>query len=111
MVCTKDTGIRDMASELRMWPPIWKAVSGKVAMMMSLLGLRMPFFSTGKASRTDLLCLASQAKNRHHPVTRKNWMMVRVTGRFKVVRIDFDEVLVMIEVAYQKRHSNLEASA
>jgi hypothetical protein len=31
IVCTNDTGMRDMASELRMWPPIWKAVNGSVA--------------------------------------------------------------------------------
>lgn len=91
-----------MASELRMWPPIWNAVSGRVAMMTSLFGLRMPFLSTGAASRSDALRLASQDKNMHQKETSRNWTIVRVTGLGRAVRMALEEVLERMEVVYQK---------
>lgn len=107
IVCTSDTGIRDMASEFRMCPPIWNAVSGSVAMMMSLLGFRIPFLSTGMSSRTVALRLASHEKKIHQNETSKNWTMVRVTGLGRAVRMALDEVLVMMEVKYHTPQSIL----
>lgn len=104
IVCTSDTGIRDIASEFRMWPPIWKAVSGSVAMTISRFGRRMPFFRTGSRSRTVELCLASQERNMHQKETRRNCTMVRVTGRGRAVKMAFEDVFVRIEVPYQSPH-------
>jgi hypothetical protein len=69
--------------------------------MMSQLGLLMPFFSTGRALRTEALCLASQEENRHQNVTRANCMTVNVMGLGSAVRMAFDEVLDKIEVENQ----------
>lgn len=108
MVWTKETGILDIASEFRMWPPIWKAVKGRVAMMMSLLGLRMPPFRTGKALRTVALRLASHERKTHQKETNINWMTVRVTGLGSAVKMAFEEVFVRMDVAYQKVHKSWE---
>lgn len=91
-----------MASEFRIWPPIWKAVRGRVATMMSLLGLRIPFLRTGTLFLSQGLCLASHARKMHQKETSRNWMMVKVTGLGRDVKMAFEEVLVMMEVAYQK---------
>lgn len=64
----------------------------------------MPFFKAG--TRTFRLGndIARNAKKRHHPETKANCMMVKVIGLGKVLRIDFDEVLVKAELKYQTRH-------
>lgn len=90
-----------------MCPPIWKAVSGRVAMMICLSGLRMPFFNTGKASRTATLRLASQERKMHQKDTSMNWTTVKVIGFGRAVRMAFDEVFVRIEEAYQKLQRTL----
>lgn len=105
IVCTRDTGIRDIASEFNMCPPIWNAVKGNVARMISLFGRRIPFFKTGKVFRMKALRLASHDRKRHQKDTRRNCMMVRVTGFGKAVKIALEDVLVRMEVAYQKAHS------
>lgn len=102
IVCTSETGSLAMASELRIWPPIWKAVRGNVAMMISLFGFLMPFFRTGRAFLTEALRFASQARKTHQKDTRANCMMVRVTGIGREVKMALEEVLVMMEVMYQK---------
>jgi hypothetical protein len=38
--------------------------------------------------------LASQEKRRQNEATKANWMRVRVAGLGKVLRIDFEDVLV-----------------
>lgn len=70
--------------------------------MMSLFGLRMPFFNTGRASRTATLRLASHERKIHQKDTSINWTTVKVIGFGRAVRIAFDEVFVRIEDAYQK---------
>lgn len=105
MVWTRETGILDMASELRIWPPIWNAVRGRVAMMMSLLGRRIPFFKTGKAFLTAALRFASHERKTHQKETSKNCMTVKVTGLGRAVRMALEEVLVRIEVPYQNPQS------
>ncbi|KND96020.1 hypothetical protein QG37_07643 [Candidozyma auris] len=40
MVCTKDTGIMEVALWLVMWPKNWKMPMGKVVEMMNALGVR-----------------------------------------------------------------------
>lgn len=73
-------------------------------MMISRLGRRMPFLRTGKDSLTKALRLASHAKKMHQKDTSMNWMMVKVTGLGRAVKMALDDVLVMIEVMYQKPH-------
>lgn len=70
--------------------------------MISLLGLLIPFLRTGRALRTDALRFASHAKKTHQKDTRANWMMVKVTGMGREVKMALDEVLVMMDVMYQK---------
>ena len=106
MVWTSETGMRLMASELRIWPPIWKAVRGRVVMMSSREGLRIPWRSTGIELRRGGWMRAAQDSNRHHEHTNMNWIRVKVTGLGKAVRMAFDEVLDMIEVVYQMAQRN-----
>lgn len=47
IVCTSDTGILDVAYELRRCPRSWKIESGKAVMRTSFDGLLRPFFSAG----------------------------------------------------------------
>ena len=108
MVCTSETGMRAMASEFKICPPIWKAVKGKVAMMMSLFGLLMPFLRTGTALRTVAFRFASQERKMHQSETRKNCMTVRVIGWGRAVRMALEDVLVRIDAENQAPHSILE---
>jgi hypothetical protein len=50
IVCTNDTGIFDVAYELKRWPSSWKIESGKAVYATSHDGFRRPFLSAG----TDL---------------------------------------------------------
>lgn len=68
-------------------------------MMMSLLGLLIPFLRIGIASRRDALCFAIQDKNIHQKDTSKNWTRVNVTGRFSAVRMAFEDMLLKMEDA------------
>lgn len=58
----------------------------------------MAVFSQGKRR-------ARSAKHRHHPETKANWIMVRVIGLGKALRMVFEEVLVRAELKYQIRQS------
>lgn len=104
MVCTKDTGMRAMASALRICPPIWKAVRGNVAMMMSQEGFRSPLRRTGTCARILRLCLASQERKMHQKDTRKNCITVRVTGFGRAVRMALEDVFVRMDAEYQTTH-------
>jgi hypothetical protein len=44
---------------------------------------------------------ASQERAKHHSETKANWMMVRVTGLGKVLRIWPAEVFASVETPYQ----------
>jgi hypothetical protein len=105
MVWTRETGMRAIASELRMWPPIWNAVKGSVAFMMSLFGLLIPFFKTGIALRTLAYRLANQDRKMHQNETRKNCIIVSVIGFGKAVRMAFEDVFVKIDAANQVQHN------
>ena len=48
---------------------------------------------------------ARNAKHRHHPETNANWIIVRVIGLGKALRMVFEEVLVRAELKYQIRQS------
>jgi hypothetical protein len=105
IVCTRDTGIRDVASALRMWPPIWKQVRGSVAMMSSFDGDRIPYFKNGIVCFKRGNLRAAAASTRHHPETKANCTVVRVTGCGSAVRMAFDDMLVKMEVMYQTPQS------
>ena len=64
----------------------------------------MPFFKAGILALRLGKSVDIYAKNRHHPETKANCMIVRVIGLGKALRIDFDEVLVKAELKYQTRH-------
>lgn len=102
-MCTSETGIRDVAEELRRWPNIWKAASGSVVIITSRdgerIGCRNALIlvpSTGKI-------VASHAKKMQSDDTKANWTRVRVAGILKALRIDFDDVFVSAEDVYHSR--------
>ena len=47
----------------------------------------------------------SEARTKHHNETDANWIIVKVAGFGKALRIDFDEVLVKADVMYQTMQS------
>lgn len=69
--------------------------------MISLFGLRIPFFRTGNAFLIGACLRASQAANIHQEDTKRNCTTVKVTGFGSAVRMALDDVLERIEVAYQ----------
>jgi hypothetical protein len=105
MVCTRDTGILDVASALRMCPPIWKQVRGSVAIMSSFDGGRIPYFRKGIVCFMRGNLRAAAASTRHHPDTKANCTVVRVTGCGSAVRMAFEDMLVKMEVMYQTAQS------
>ena len=98
---TRDTGIFSVAVGDRMCPPIWKRARGIVVTITSRLGYRMPFFKAGIAICRRGNRRARDAKNRHHPETNANCIIVRVIGLGKALRMDLEEVLVSAELKYQ----------
>jgi hypothetical protein len=76
-------------------------VSGSVVRINSRLGGLMPFRKAGIEVLREGYMLASQERKRHHPPTKANWMMVRVTGLGKVFRIWPAEVFARVETPYQ----------
>lgn len=97
--------MRAIASELRMCPPIWNAVRGSVATMMSLFGLLIPFFKTGSACRTLPFRLASQDRKKHQKDTRKNCIIVSVIGFGRAVKMAFEDVFERIDDANHIQHN------
>ena len=105
MVCTNDTGIREVASALNICPPIWKHVRGIVAMMSSLEGERIPYFKKGIACFIRGYFLADMASIRHQPETKANCTVVRVMGLGSAVRMALEDMLVKMDVMYQTPQS------
>jgi hypothetical protein len=105
IVCTKETGILLVASELRTCPPIWNMASGRVVITRSLVGGRMPYLRNGMVCFMRGYRLASAARKRHHPDTKANCMMVSVTGFGRAVRMAFEDVLEKMDVMYQMPQS------
>lgn len=58
----------------------------------------MPFFRTGTVFRSVGLCFASHERKRHQNETRKNCMVVRVTGFGKAVNMAFDDAFEKMDV-------------
>jgi hypothetical protein len=100
MVCTSETSIREIASEESICPPIMKPVSGSVVMMISRVGLCIPFLKAGILRRIGKL-LARLLSKMHQEETKTNCMMVRVTGLGKANKTCFEEVLDITEAKYQ----------
>jgi hypothetical protein len=100
IVCTSETGIRDVASELRICPPIWNRVSGRVVRIRSFEGGRIPYFRNVSFCFKRGYRRASAARNIHHDETKPNCTRVRVTGFGRAVRIAFEDVFEKIEVMY-----------
>jgi hypothetical protein len=105
IVCTNETGILDVASALRMCPPIWKHVKGSVAMISSLDGARMPYFRKGIVCFRRGYFLANMASIKHQPDTKANWTVVRVMGFGRAVRMALEDMLVKMEVMYHTPQS------
>lgn len=106
MVWTSETGIREVASALRMCPPIWKQVRGSVARMSSRDGERIPYFRNGIVCFMRGNRRASAASRRHHPDTNANCTVVRVMGWGSAVRIVLEDMFVKMEVMYQTPQSS-----
>jgi len=64
--------MRAMASELRMCPPIWKAVSGRVVRIRSRVGLRIGYFRAGMAVLTAGKREARKAERMQKEETKAN---------------------------------------
>lgn len=90
MVCTVETGTREIASEPKMCPPTWNAAMGSVCMRICLVGWRR------RAVQLSVRLLPSQ----HSPATKKNCTIVRVTGKRKLLRMTLPVLLDTAEVAY-----------
>ena len=105
MVCTRDTGILDVAYELSRWPSSWNTDRGSAVANTSQEGFRSPFFRAGIDLFSEGNIDDSDVRMKHHKDTDANWMMVRVAGLGKALRIDLEEVLVRAEVMYQAMQS------
>lgn len=105
MVCTRDTGIFDVALELSRWPVIWNPARGRVVRMTSLDGYLMGCFRAGIEVRIRGNLDASHENSKQYTATKANCSIVRVAGLSKAVRIDLDEVFVRAEDQYQVTHS------
>ena len=106
MVCTRETGIREVAAEPQRCPPTWKTARGSVVIMSDLLGERIPYFSTGIACFTRGYLLAKAVKNRHHTDTKANCTSVRVNGFGSAVRMALEDVFVKMEDMNHTPQSN-----
>jgi hypothetical protein len=109
MVWTRDTGILDVAFELRRWPAIWKAASGIVVRMTSREGYRIGYLRAGMAVRRRGKVDASQENSKQYEETKANWTRVSVAGLSKAVRIALDEVLVRADDQYHMTQSTCKA--
>ena len=98
--------MRDIASDVSMWPPIIKPVNGNVVIMTSRFSGLIPFLKTGMWCLSEGYTDDSQLRRRHQKVTSANWTIVRVTGLWNVSRISPAEVLATMEVMYQAEHMN-----
>lgn len=105
IVCTSETGICDVAMELRICPASWKRAKGRAAETTSRDGYRIPFFNAGMEVFSDGKTDDRYERMRHHAETNPNWTIVRVIGFGSVVRISLDDVLVSAEVMYQTTQS------
>ena len=74
-------------------------------MMMSLLGLLIPFLRTGMALRTLAFRFANHDRKMHQNETRKNCITVRVTGFGRAVKMAFEDVFVRIDAENQAAQS------
>lgn len=61
----------------------------------------MPYFRNGIVCFSRGNRRAAAAITRHHPDTKANCTVVRVTGWGSAVRMVFEDMLVKIEVMYQ----------
>lgn len=104
IVWTRETGILDVAEELKRWPTIWNAARGKVVARTSRDGARMGWRSAVIFSLRIGNTVASHAMRIQSDDTKANCTSVRVAGILKALRIDFDDVFVSADDVYQSRH-------
>lgn len=94
MVWTRETGILVVAVADSRCPPIWKKANGRVVLITSLDGYRIPCRKAcmflGRAGNI----VASHENSMQKKATNANWISVRVAGFGKALRMDFDEVFV-----------------
>jgi len=72
MVWTRETGIFPVAVAERRWPPIWKAARGRVVMITSRVGYRMPWRRAGTLALSEGKIVDSQEKKRQNEATKAN---------------------------------------
>jgi hypothetical protein len=101
IVWTRETGIFAVAVEDRRCPPIWKAARGRVVIITSRVGERMPCLRAGMVVLRAGKRVASQEKKKQNVATKANWIRVSVAGLGKALRIDLEEVLVRALEKYQ----------
>lgn len=101
MVWTSETGILDVAVDERRWPPIWKAARGRVVIITSREGCRMPCFKAGIVVLSPGNVDASLEKKTQNEDTKANCMRVSVAGLGNVLRMVLEDVLVRALDIYQ----------
>ena len=91
---TRDTGIFVVAVAESKWPPIWKIARGRVVIMTSREGERIPCrracIFLGRMGNID----DSQEKRTQKNATKANCIKVSVAGFGNALRMDFEEVFV-----------------
>lgn len=102
MVWTSETGICDVAIELRICPANWKTARGRAPRRTLYDGARRPSFRAGMAVFREGNIEARYERIKHHVETNPNWTIVRVMGLGRAVKIDFEEVFVSADVIYQR---------
>lgn len=96
IVWTVLTGTRLIANELKICPPTWKAAMGNVPLKIARVGLR------------NLVVHPSSGRlhSQQSPATKKNWTMVKVTGKRKLLRITLPVFELRAEHEYHKMHND-----
>jgi hypothetical protein len=102
MVCTNDTGIKEIAIELNKWPETRNRVNGLMVMKISHEGESIPF-SSDLVTEDDLI-FWSEAKIQVTTPTNANWIQVRRMGTLTMPRSCFPILLVIEEERYQQKN-------
>lgn len=68
----------------------------------------MPCFNAGTFSLSIGKVEASDANRRQYEETKANWIIVKVAGLSKALRMDLADVLVNADEAYHSTHSIYE---
>jgi hypothetical protein len=101
IVWTSETGICEVAIELRICPSNWNPARGRAVMITSRDGRNMPLRRAGIAVFNPGKSVEQYVRSRHQNDTKANCIRVSVTGLGSAVNMDLEDVLVTADVMYQ----------